>query len=94
MVRGNRGKFGIRGNVESTTYGGHWALQGSNPTLRNRSVLLFTKNNSGSGRSGGLTVGRAQNVGFWFLYAKGVPERNITFYSGAALALTPLCVSF
>jgi hypothetical protein len=33
MVRGEGGKCGIRGNVESTTYGSYWALQGSNPTL-------------------------------------------------------------
>jgi len=31
MVRGNRGKLGIRGNVESTTYGSDRALQGPIP---------------------------------------------------------------
>jgi hypothetical protein len=33
MVRGESGKFGILGNVVSTSYGSHWAGQGSNPTL-------------------------------------------------------------
>jgi hypothetical protein len=33
MVRGESGKFGILGNVVSTSYGSHWAKQGSNPTL-------------------------------------------------------------
>jgi hypothetical protein len=33
MVRGERGKFGIRGNVVSISYGSHWTGQGPNPTL-------------------------------------------------------------
>jgi hypothetical protein len=32
MVHGEGGKFGILGNVGSTSYGSHWAGQGPNPT--------------------------------------------------------------
>jgi hypothetical protein len=42
-VRGENGKFGIRGNVESASYGSDWAGQGSNPSLS--AIQLKTRQN-------------------------------------------------
>jgi hypothetical protein len=42
MVRGALGKFGIGGNVESTSYGSDWTGQGPNPSL-SAIAFVFSK---------------------------------------------------
>jgi hypothetical protein len=76
MVRGEGGKFGILGNVGSTSYGSHWAGQGPNPTLSAMLLKIDKLLKSPSPLSGAHFVFGMSGMQFCTAQVRAVKAKN------------------